>query len=48
MLEETGWGGAPEMDLCTPEDLIGVGVKAGHAKLITVWWGKYRSGEPAR
>lgn len=47
VLKESGWGGAAEMDLCELDDLIGIGVKAGHAKLITVRWKKYRGGEPA-
>ena len=47
VLKDSGWGGADEMDLCELEDLIGLGIKPGHAKLMLVRWKKYRSGEPA-
>ena len=40
-----GWGGVSEMDLIAEEDLIALGVKPGHAKLIVVRWKKYRNGE---
>jgi hypothetical protein len=44
-LEENGWGGVEEMDLCSAADLQALGVKPGHAKLIVERWKRYRSGE---
>jgi hypothetical protein len=45
LLEENGWGGVEEMDLCSAADLQALGVKPGHAKLIVERWKRYRSGE---